>query len=556
MKLYVRILICLFGLLVFVFLLIASLKSNSPFFEKVAEILAMTNPNILENGDFHDDLNGWKYDENISVIKTNKTRCVHISGISQKQVRLYQNINVVSGQTYNLTFNFSGPPKIAFIIYRDVKSGKELYFLCNGSKDNQYKWVIKPTSTGKNLLFLSTKGEGDFYYSNIKLKKNGGIPLFIYIFIAVLSILLITRFNASFFVFALFLALVPVLKITGEAKSISENRTLEKYKPLFGKARKINVNYGSNFDSWINDHFWLRNDFMKKQNSLKFLIDGKVDNKFVSQGLDKWFFLKENLRRLAKPESYYNGIYDETVSAIKRFNSFCEENGAKLYIIVAPFGEELYNSEVVGADISKKAGLFGRYIESLNQDTDAKIIYAYKALEKAKLKGLVQYKTDHHWTEFGAYNVYRVIREVIFKDFNITQAYQTAFKTRKKKYDFGYGETFNRTSNISKAFARRIYPYDAEYLKFTPEKSLVINDDGSHIINESGINKKIFLFGDSYTRNIKFFFGYDFANTRYQEKSLQISMPYFEKQISKYKPEIVVMIIYSQNYNLIKNWYK
>lgn len=544
------------GGMVSVYLLITSLKSNSPFFEKVAEILAMTSSNIIENGDFQNDLEGWKHDGNISVIESNKTKYVHISGKTQKQVRISQNINVISGQTYNLTFNFSGPPKIGFIIYRDVKSGKELYFLCNSSKDNQYKWVIKPTSTGRNQLFLSTKGEGDFYYSNVKLKKNGGVPVFIYICVVVLSTLLIARFDTTLFVFILLLSLVPVLKMTGETKSVSENRTLVEYKPLFGKDRKININYGSNFDSWLNDHFWLRSFFMKGQNSLKFLVDRKVDNKFVSQGKDKWFFLKGNFRRLAKPESYYNSIYDETASAIKRFNSFCERNGAKLYIVVAPFGEEFYSSEVVGADISKKVGKLGKYIESLNQDTGAKIIYAYEALEKAKSEGLVQYKTDHHWTEFGAYNAYKIIREKIFKDFNITQAYQMAFMTRKKKYDFGYGETFNRVSNMSKAFARKIYPSDAVYLKFTPEKSLVINDNGSHITNESGVNRKIFLFGDSYTRNIKFFFGYDFAYTRYQEKSLQISIPKFEKQISMYKPDIVVMIIYSQNYELIRNWYK
>lgn len=139
---------------------------------------------------------------------------------------------------------------------------------------------------------------------------------------------------------------------------------------------------------------------------------------------------------------------------------------------------------------------------------------------------------------------------------NITQDYNAPFNLKKHKYGFGYGETFVRVKNINDSLAKKIYPDEAEYLRFVVNKDFYCDDNGSRLFNKNSVNKKIFLFGDSYTRNIKNFFGYDFRNTKYMVKPLQIYMPQFEKEIAIYKPDAVVMIIYSQNYNLIKNWYK
>ena len=557
MKLHVKILICIFGLVTSLLLLTTCFNNTTTFIEKIAEIIGINSSNLLENGDFKDDFKGWKYNKNSSVLLTNGISCACINGNDKTQTRIWQEINVVSGQTYNLTFTLTGPSKGAFAIYRDTKTGKEKYIWCNGkNKNKHYDWEFVPINTGKNLLFLSTSGNGLYYFSNVKLRKYNEIIKFFYTGIAIIIIVFLTYYNGMFFLIIFSLTFIPILRMTKDTKSISENRMLAEYKPIFGKNKELNINFGSDFNNWINDHFWLRNDFMKIQNSLCFLIDKKVDNKFVSQGNDKWLFLKGNFQRLAKPTSYYDGIYSETANAIKRFNEFCEKKNAKLYIIVAPFGEELYSSEVVGVDITKKIGLFGKYIDQLKKDTKANIIYAYEPMKKAKEEGLVQYKTDHHWTELGAYNAYKVLRKEIFRDFNITQAYQTAFKTQSKKYDFGYGETFGRIRNISDTIAKQLFPKDVTYIKFIPDKNLVIEDNGSLIINKNGAKQKIFLFGDSYTRNIKNFFGYDFANTIYQVKPLQIFMPQFEEQITKHKPNIVVMIIYSQNFERIKNWYK
>lgn len=514
----------------------------------------------MVNADFKDGLKGWEYHEGISVITSNPFNYVCIENDSKKQVRIWQSINVISGKTYRLTFNLTGPDKGAFAIYRNAKSGKEQYVWCSG-KNNQkyYSLDVKPIRSGKDIYYLSTNVRGKYFYSNIKLKEDKSNVKNIYLFIAVLGLILtltlLLRFNTFFFILVILLAFIPIFKINKDTESESENRTLAIYKPFIDSKHKINKNYGTDFNNWINDHFWIRNDLMKNQNSLKYLIDGKVDNKFVFQGKDKWLFLKGNINRMAKSDSYYEGIYEETSKAIRRFNDFCAKNNAKLYIVLAPFGEEVYSEEIPNLNITNRAGGFGKYAERLQIDTRATIIYALDPLLNAKTNALVQYKTDHHWTQLGAWNAYQELRTRIFQDFNITQAYNTPFELKSHIYNFGYGETFKRVKNVVDPIANKIYPSDSVYLKFVTNKDFHFDDNGIQIINKNGVAKRIFLFGDSYTRNIKDFFGYDFLNTKYMEKTLQIYIPQFEKEIAAYKPDAVVLIIYSQNYDLIKNWY-
>ena len=541
-------------------LLAICINSDKPGMSGISEFMGLTSKNILLDADFKEGLKNWNHDKEVSVFTTNDVTYACIEGNSKDQVRIWQNIPVTSGQTYRLTFNVTGPSKGAFAIYRNAKNGKEKYVWCDGKNDHKYySLAISPVRTGKDQIYLSAKGNGKFYYSDVNLVKTNNNAKTIYIVIAVLititTIALLAKTDGIFFIIIFALALIPVVKMTKDKKSESENRTLAEYKPLFSKSYKLNKTYGSDFNNWLNDHFWLRNDLMRNQNSLKYLVDVKADNKFVFQGKDKWLFLKGNIRRMAKPESYYEGIYEDTKKALKRFNDFCNNNNAKLYIVLAPFGEEVYSEELPNLDVEKRIGRFGKYADRLQTDTGATIIYALDPLLNAKTNALAQYKTDHHWTQLGAWNAYQELRTKIFNDLNITQAYNAPFKLKAYKYDFGYGETFGRVKNISDSFAKKIYPEDAVYLKFSNNKDFNCEDNGSRLFNQNGVNKKIFLFGDSYTDNIKAFFGYDFRNTKYMIKTLQIYMPQFEHEIKKYKPDAVVMIIYSQNYDLIKNWY-
>lgn len=550
---------CLLGLIVSLILLAVCLNSNNPRISALSSCIGLISRNILLNADFKDGLQKWSHDKAVSILTTNNVNYACIEGDAKNQVRIWQTIPVSSGQTYRLRFNITGPEKGALVIYRNA-NGNEQYVFCNGKNDHKYySLTFVPNRVGKDQIYFSTKGSGQYYYSDIKLvkihKNVKTAYIVLAILIAIITVVLLVRIDNIFFIMIFALAIIPIVKMTKDKKSESENRTLAEYKPLFTKDNKLNKNYGSDFNNWLNDHFWIRNDLMRNHNSLKYLIDGKVDNKFVVQGKDKWLFLKGNVRRMAKPDSYYEGIYEETKNAIKRFNDFCVENNAKLYIVIAPFGEEVYSDELLNINVSSRIGRFEKYAVGLQNDTGVPILYALRTLQNAKTNGLVQYKTDHHWTYLGAYSVYKKLETQIYQDFGLTQTVLCSFQLKKAQRQFGWGATYIRIKNIAPLFAKSIFPENATYLDFYWDKNSPVDNDGSHLFNKSAPDKKIFLFGDSYVINIFPFFGFGFSNTIYKYKTLQIYIPKFEKEIAAYKPDAVVLIIYSQNYELIKNWY-
>lgn len=71
----------------------------------------------------------------------------------------------------------------------------------------------------------------------------------------------------------------------------------------------------------------------------------------------------------------------------------------------------------------------------------------------------------------------------------------------------------------------------------------------------SGNGKKIFVFGDSFTRAIKEYFPPAFSETYYWIKPEQIYAPFAEEMISEIKPDIVVFVNYELNFTTISSWY-
>ncbi len=126
-----------------------------------------------------------------------------------------------------------------------------------------------------------------------------------------------------------------------------------------------------------------------------------------------------------------------------------------------------------------------------------------------------------------------------------TQSYNREYEFIKYKNDFGFGETYKRISNISDD----LFPRNTEHINV--KNSNQINYDKKYILNENGAKLKVFLFGDSYVHNI--FVG-GFKDVSYFTSPLQVFIAAVEKEISSINPD-VVMIIYSQNFELIKNWY-
>ena len=131
-----------------ILLLIATSEQNSTISNKISEIVGLKSNNLLTNADFKEGLKGWRRDENVTLQETNGTKYVCINNVGKGQARFWQNINVISGKTYRLSFKVTSPHDGAFTILRNVKTGQETYNWCNGINNNQkFVWTIKSNST-------------------------------------------------------------------------------------------------------------------------------------------------------------------------------------------------------------------------------------------------------------------------------------------------------------------------------------------------------------------------------------------------------------------------
>lgn len=78
-----------------------------------------------------------------------------------------------------------------------------------------------------------------------------------------------SRIDIVFVVCVIAFMFVPVLHINRDEISVQENRTLAKYVPLIDDdSGAINYNFGKDFESWFNDRFFGRKQFIKTSKKL------------------------------------------------------------------------------------------------------------------------------------------------------------------------------------------------------------------------------------------------------------------------------------------------
>ena len=106
---------------------------------------------------------------------------------------------------------------------------------------------------------------------------------------------------------------------------------------------------------------------------------------------------------------------DEITNAIKQFNDFCEQNDIMCYIEIAPrkveFMKDKLLRKVFGQD---PADVLYHHLKNSNITN---VIYPHDALIKSNKENFVFFKTDHHWTEWGAYIGYKELMTRIKLDF-------------------------------------------------------------------------------------------------------------------------------------------
>lgn len=196
--------------------------------------------------------------------------------------------------------------------------------------------------------------------------------------------------------FAVFLTGMPILTLvflSPEEKAFSENenRYLAGF-PEYNFESYKNEEFMEGFDDWISDRFFGREDWIVMKNTSNKLL-GKTENNgvFVNNGMmmQKW-------------DGYDEAVYQKNLDAI---NGFLERHGEiPTYFMLVPNAQEIYKENVPKfAEIGDQKEFIENFYGSLKNITGTIDVYSDLAANK---DSYIYYRTDHHWTSYGAYLAY------------------------------------------------------------------------------------------------------------------------------------------------------
>lgn len=362
--------------------------------------------------------------------------------------------------------------------------------------------------------------------------------------------LLFFRDMAIVFVLIIFILTILNLIKKDQSFSESENRMLAE-KPKFSIERLIQGKYTDRFETYINDQFIFRDLFVKIKTTTDYLL-GKRENNHVFLGRKGYLI-----------EDFTEPNQENTKANAEAISSFAKEyGGIKQYMLLSPTAisvlEDYLPLFAKGNDQRKAITEF----QTLLEETPIIMIDVEEDLIANKEKG-VFYKTDHHWTTFGAYMAFEKAAKImdlpaenIFYESNIvtydfqgTLSAKSGFRTGEKEkmevylpksggvsYVVNYVEEQEKTTTL----------YDITKLEVRDKYAMFLSGNHSQIkirtTAESG--ERLLIFKDSYANSfVQFLLPY------YREIVIVDPRYYYEDIRELIQEEKISQILYLYNAN-------
>ena len=304
------------------------------------------------------------------------------------------------------------------------------------------------------------------------------------------------------FIILFFIFIVFVIDIFNSDIYFSnyENRTLAQ-KPNINYSDLVSGRFSKNYERYINDQFIFRDNWINLKSGSELLL-GKLENNNIIYGKENFLF--------DKVESIDNKSLEKNLSTIKDFTDRNSDSNISFMIIPSSFTiyKDLLPKGI--SLIDEKS-----YIESIYSKFDNTKNIELVELLKENNNEYIYYKTDHHWTSYGAYLAYRE-----FSKINNIVPIEIEAVNPNYVYDF-YGTYFSKSKKFN-AESDTITFYDINNIDITIDGVEVesINDDekwsssdkysaflrgnnGLTIINNNNIkdNSRILVIKDSYANS-------------------------------------------------------
>src|SRR5574344_1000579 len=307
----------------------------------------------------------------------------------------------------------------------------------------------------------------------------------------------------STIVFILIILFFSIAFLIYPKKTISAvaNRSLQSM-PKFKISALIDGTYISKTEDYFNDHFIFRNQFINLKTSVsKILLKDEINNIYF--GKNDYLIEKHN-------------NYEDKDKLIKVLNNFYKKiNYVNLNLLLVP------------TSISVNSEFLPNLLKSTNELDDINYIYDQITFNKIRVYDELNnssyqtfYKTDHHWTSYGAYIAYvkyaskNNITPISIQEFNIKEVTSGFCGTLCSKtgdynhindsiYTFTYKD-YNLNVNYVSSKKETNSLYEESYLNKKDKYSIFLDNNHPLIIitNNDIISKKeIVVIKDSYANS-------------------------------------------------------
>ena len=409
------------------------------------------------------------------------------------------------------------------------------------------------------------------YNKPLKLRASVRFEFELFVIISVLSFLIAyklvdyiadfktikkhSRIDIVFLAIFFLLLFIPASHIDTETK-VAENRVLAKWQPLFLKDRKINYNFGNDFNNWFNDRFNMRQTIIEINQKCTFFIHSKAVN------IKNITFIKENGYIF---ENIYNAALKEMTNDeielcsrnLNEFNQYCKKHKIKLYILIPPSSisfNKFYNitRHIYPPDRTLKLKTFAK--QKYNLD----IIYPEDILRQAEKNDAIYYKTDHHITDYGNYVLYKHLISIMSQDFPLLKItpiedfniYKRNLVRSGPSRDFFKGDSGKTLRINDKYISETKYTY-YDY-KYANVILITKHNPYYHTHYNPSNNYKLMIIGDSFQESLIYFLNTSFqkveryrANhkpTKYPQRKYNYEIKPFYKIIEKDKPDAILLL--------------
>ena len=209
--------------------------------------------------------------------------------------------------------------------------------------------------------------------------------------------------------------------------SEQENQELERF-PKFSKEALLDGSFIEGLESYLCDHFPLRNSFLNIKTHFENAMGKKEINEVYLAKDDYWI------------EKYKEPVNNEKI--IRVLNSFADSlETAECYVMLVPTAITIYQDKLPAFVDGSRQEENRQYLLGQIQ---AKKIEVGEILKEHASQYPLYYRLDHHWTGYGAYFAYRAFAQELGLSVRELEEYKISEVTKEFK-----GTIYSKVSDFS-----------------------------------------------------------------------------------------------------------